>query len=214
MSNNSTSQKFDKKQIIRYAVILVALLIVYFVYPYFVTDNGQEYEDTRVTEVQGSEETVASLPAQYDPEEKTDESISEVPKSTEVIETVESKTEESVESMETQTSQAEESKVSAETQTSQAEEPKKTEYRFRSKKLLNEHYEKHGIEMGFASAKEYEAAASDVVNNPDALHKIEKEDGDDIYYIEATNEFVVVSTDGYLRTYFWPSSGIKYYNKQ
>ncbi|MBR6149807.1 MAG: hypothetical protein IKQ25_00855 [Lachnospiraceae bacterium] len=86
--------------------------------------------------------------------------------------------------------------------------------RFRSKKLLNQHYEKHGIEMGFESAADYEAAAAAVVVNEDALHKTEKEDGDDIYYLEETNEFVVVSKDGYLRTYFLPDAGIKYYNKQ
>ncbi len=95
------------------------------------------------------------------------------------------------------------------------EEPSQTAgLKFRSKKLLNDHYNKHGIDMGFGSAKEYEAAAAAVVANPSALHKTEKEDGDDVYYVEATNEFVVVSTDGYIRTYFCPDSGIKYYNKQ
>ena len=93
-------------------------------------------------------------------------------------------------------------------------EAEEIEYRFRNKKRLNEHYEKHGIEMGFEDAESYEAAASRVVNNPDALHKIEKEDGDDVYYLEETNEFVVVSTDGYLRTYFCPDSGKKYFDKQ
>ncbi len=88
------------------------------------------------------------------------------------------------------------------------------EYRFRNSKLLNQHYDKHGREMGFASAADYEKAACDVANDPSALHKTEKEDGDDIYYIEATNDFVVVSTDGYIRTYFWPDSGKKYYDKQ
>ena len=89
-----------------------------------------------------------------------------------------------------------------------------TGLRFRNKKLLNQHYEKHGIEMGFSSAKDYEAAASEVPASEEALHKTEKEDGDDVYYIEDTNEFVVVSTDGYIRTFFNPNSGIKYYNKQ
>jgi len=92
------------------------------------------------------------------------------------------------------------------------------EYRFRSKKLLNQHFEKHGGEFtkdfGYKDASEYEQGASDVINNPDALHKTEKEDGDGIYYIEATNEFVVLSTDGYIRTYFRPDSGKKYYDKQ
>ena len=88
------------------------------------------------------------------------------------------------------------------------------EYTFRNNKLLEEHYEKHGEDMGFDSAEDYEQAASDVVTNPEALHKIEKEDGDDVYYVEDTNEFVVVSTDGYIRTYFYPSSGKKYYDNQ
>jgi len=87
-------------------------------------------------------------------------------------------------------------------------------YTFRNDKLLSSHYEKHGIDMGFSSAKEYEKAASDVINNPSALHKTEAEDGDYVYYVEATNEFVVLSTDGYIRTYFNPDAGIKYYNKQ
>jgi len=87
-------------------------------------------------------------------------------------------------------------------------------YRFRNPKLKNQHFDKHGLEMGFANADDYETAASAVVNNPASLHKIEAEDGDDVYYLEATNEFVVVSTDGYLRTYFKPDAGIKYYNKQ
>lgn len=98
-----------------------------------------------------------------------------------------------------------------------AEEPAPEEaekYYFRNAKLLGQHYEKHGIEMGFASEEEYEAAASAVITNPEALHKTEKEDGDGIYYVEATNEFVVLSKDGYIRTYFNPSAGIKYYNRQ
>ena len=85
---------------------------------------------------------------------------------------------------------------------------------FRNDKLLNDHFNKHGIDMGFDSAEEYQFAAAKVVTNPDALHKIEKEDGDDVYYVESTNEFVVVSKDGYIRTYFLPDSGKKYYDKQ
>lgn len=87
-------------------------------------------------------------------------------------------------------------------------------YRFRNNKLLTQHYEKHGIDMGFSSKEDYEAAASAVINNPEALHKTEKEDGDFVYYVEDTNEFVVLSKDGYIRTYFLPDAGKKYYDKQ
>ena len=89
-----------------------------------------------------------------------------------------------------------------------------SQLRFRNKNLLNQHYEKHGIDMGFSSAEEYEQAAAQVPYNPEVLHKLEAEDGDDVYYIERTNEFVIVSTDGYIRTYFWPDRGIDYFNRQ
>lgn len=100
------------------------------------------------------------------------------------------------------------------TESTQDETAGTKQYYFRNAELLNEHFEKHGIEMGFATAQEYQAAASAVVNNPNALHKLEAEDGDDVYYLEATNEFVIVSTRGYIRTYFYPDSGIEYYNRQ
>lgn len=96
----------------------------------------------------------------------------------------------------------------------QSEPYAESTYTFRSSKLLNEHFEKHGKEMGFSSAEEYLAAANAVVNHADALHKTEKEDGDDVYYLEETNEFVIVSTDGFIRTYFYPDAGIDYYNGQ
>ena len=93
--------------------------------------------------------------------------------------------------------------------------PKETvSYKFRSRKLLSQHYDKHGKDMGFSDMKSYEKAASDVINNPNALNKIEKEDGDYVYYLETTNEFVILSTDGYIRTYYLPDSGKKYYDKQ
>ena len=88
------------------------------------------------------------------------------------------------------------------------------EYHFRNKALLNDHYDKHGKEMGFKSAKEYEAAASAVINNPACLYKTEKEDGDHVFFLEETGDFVVLSLDGYIRTYFRPSSGKKYFDRQ
>ncbi len=99
-------------------------------------------------------------------------------------------------------------------QTQVEESNTKQENGFRTEKLRKEHYEKHGKEMGYKSADAYEQAAIQVVNNPTALHKIEAEDGDDVYYIEQTNEFVIVSTDGYIRTYFNPAGGKSYFERQ
>lgn len=93
-------------------------------------------------------------------------------------------------------------------------EPSQKIYTFRSESLLEEHYQKHGVEMGFATKEDYVAAANVVIHSPDALHKLEAEDGDDVYYLEATNEFVIVSTDGYIRTYFCPNGGKDYFDRQ
>lgn len=91
-------------------------------------------------------------------------------------------------------------------------------YHFRTEKLLDDHFNKHGMEFSvgfdYETAEDYEKGASDVINNPDALYKTEAEDGDGIYYLEETNEFVVLSTDGYIRTYFRPGGKKAYFDRQ
>ena len=173
-----------------------------------------------------TEEAISLIPA--DSTEKTTEketeaaaeTTTEVPPETETESTAEATPEATTEAAaETTTETTTEATTAATTEatteaTTAATTEAETVYRFRNKSLKNDHYEKHGIEMGFDSADAYEAAANAVVHNPDALHKTEAEDGDDVYYVEATNEFVVVSTDGYIRTYFLPSSGKRYYDRQ
>lgn len=87
-------------------------------------------------------------------------------------------------------------------------------YDFHYPEQLEEHYEKHGIAMGYDSPDAYLEGANRVVASKEALHKLEAEDGDDVYYLEDTNEFVIVSKNGYIRTYFNPSDGIDYFNRQ
>lgn len=91
-------------------------------------------------------------------------------------------------------------------------------YHFRNEETLNQHFQKHGgefgSEFGYETAQDYEAGANRVIESSEALHKLEAEDGDDVYYLEATNEFVVVSPQGVIRTYFRPNDGIKYYERQ
>lgn len=89
---------------------------------------------------------------------------------------------------------------------------KQSNLSFRNDNLFYSHYEKHGIEMGFESADEYLKAANAVVAHPDVLHKYEAEDGDDVYFLESTGEFVVVSTDGYIRTYYYADKD--YFDRQ
>ena len=71
--------------------------------------------------------------------------------------------------------------------------------------------------MGFANAQDYQKAASDIINeagNNGILSKYKSDgSGDQCFYVEKTKEFVVLSYDGYIRTYFI-CSGIKYFNRQ
>ncbi|MCI9129827.1 MAG: hypothetical protein HFJ65_05930 [Eggerthellaceae bacterium] len=73
---------------------------------------------------------------------------------------------------------------------------------FRTDDRLEDHFKKHGAEVGCSTPEEYLACANAVIDHPDALHKTQREDGDDAYFLERTGEFVVVSPDGFIRTYF------------
>ena len=75
-------------------------------------------------------------------------------------------------------------------------------YTFRYPDRLTEHFEKHGIEMGFSDEEEYLRAANAVISNPAALHELEADDNDHVYFVESTGEIVFLSQDGYIRTYF------------
>ncbi len=87
-------------------------------------------------------------------------------------------------------------------------------YTFRTQKQFEDHFEKHGVEMGYETPEDYLIGANQVITSDEALHKLEKEDGDDVYYLESTNEFVILSGDDYIRTYFLPDDGIEYYYRQ
>ena len=102
-------------------------------------------------------------------------------------------------------------------ETAESTKQQTVEYKFRNKDRLDEHYEKHGKEMGFKNAEAYRKAASDIINaaGSDGVLSKYKSDGsgDMCFYVEATKEFVVLSNDGYIRTYYI-CSGINYYNRQ
>ena len=92
---------------------------------------------------------------------------------------------------ETSAYSADETNTAAET--SSADDPY-VEYHFRTENQLMQHFQKHGSEFdesfGYETAADYEKGASDVINDSDSLFKYEAEDGDGVYYLEGTNEFV------------------------
>ena len=101
-------------------------------------------------------------------------------------------------------------------QTVSSSAPKAKTYTFRNDELYESHYRKHGAEFGNITKEEYLQKANELINSdsPDVLHKTEKEDGDYLFYNQKTNEFLVLSTDGYIRTYFKPDDGIDYWERQ
>ncbi|MFV0519467.1 MAG: zinc-ribbon domain containing protein [Lachnospirales bacterium] len=89
-----------------------------------------------------------------------------------------------------------------------------TSYSFKDSSTLDSHFEKHKDEFGYTSIDDYVNGANVVINSEDSLHKTEAEDGDSIFYLEESNEIVFISSDGYIRTYFKPTDGIDYFNRQ
>lgn len=87
-------------------------------------------------------------------------------------------------------------------------------YNFRRGEYLTEHFEKHGGEFGYKTEQEYLEGANSVITDKDSLCKTEEEDGDLVFFQESTGSIVFVSADGYIRTYFKPTDGIDYFNRQ
>lgn len=88
-------------------------------------------------------------------------------------------------------------------------------YTFRNKTRYDEHYEKHGAEFGSITKEEYLRLANDLINSKSdrVLHKY-SDDGDYMYFDQDTGYFLVLSADGYIRTFFIPTAGINYWNRQ
>ncbi len=123
---------------------------------------------------------------------------------------------ETTEKTETKTTIAETTQKTEKKTTAAKTEKAPQKYYFRNDKLFDSHYEKHGAEFGDITQDEYLALANELINakGDNILHKTEKEDGDYLYYNTETNEFLVLSTDGYIRTFFKPDAGIDYWERQ
>ncbi|MEG0072476.1 MAG: hypothetical protein RR362_01215 [Raoultibacter sp.] len=100
--------------------------------------------------------------------------------------------------------------------TSAPVQPSEQRYRFASQEKFDQHYKKHGREFGDISQDEYLQKANDLIESsaPTVKTKSEKTDGDTCYYDTATNEFLVLTKKGVIRTFFHPDDGIDYFNRQ
>lgn len=106
-----------------------------------------------------------------------------------------------------------ETSVSSDDTTQQPVENK--QYTFRNKDRFDEHYEKHGDEFGDITEEQYLELANELINSTSItiLHK-NGDNGDKKYYDPDNNYFLILSGDGYIRTFFRPSAGMKYWDKQ
>lgn len=89
---------------------------------------------------------------------------------------------------------------------------------FRTAKQLDEHYEKHVLiqkEFGPITKEAYLRGAqklySEIADGTNILTKTRLSDKATLIYKPSTNEFLAVSSDGYIKTYFKPKDGIKYW---
>lgn len=184
------------------------------------------YENTEETISEAVEETTSEIISEI--AEKVEETFADesFAAETTIIETTaattaETTTVETTVVTTTETTVTSKKVTSADVTTSSEKTTSKTEkavqkYYFRSEKLFNSHYEKHGAEFGDITQDEYLELANELINakGDNILHKTEKEDGDFLYYNTETNEFLVLSTDGYIRTFFKPTAGLDYWERQ
>lgn len=84
---------------------------------------------------------------------------------------------------------------------------------------MDSHYQKHIInqsEYGNITKEQYLKKAQEFVSSmpgEDILTKT-RLNGDILYYNKLTNDFAVKTKDGIIRTFFKPTNGINYFNRQ
>lgn len=87
---------------------------------------------------------------------------------------------------------------------------------FASEQLLQKHYDKHLNEFGNISMQDYLERANAFADLPlsEDIVQLTRSDGSISKYCFSTNEFVVVTADGNIRTYFKPKTKEAYWNEE
>ena len=88
-------------------------------------------------------------------------------------------------------------------------------HRFNPKTLMK-HYYRHGEEVGASSAADYEGMAITFANDVDNVQhdSYVDEHGSTHKFSYETGEFIIVSNDGTIITYFIPTSGNAYWENE
>ncbi len=80
-------------------------------------------------------------------------------------------------------------------------------FRFRNARKLARHFSDHRADFGATTEAEYEQMADEFLSNPltaDCYERIRAADNDTIRFTVITDEYAVLSYDGFIRTYFKP----------
>ena len=87
---------------------------------------------------------------------------------------------------------------------------------FASEQVFQKHYDKHLNEFGKISMQEYLEYANALADAPvsDDVVQLIRSDGSISKYCFSTNEFVVVTADGKIRTYFKPADEEAYWDEE
>ena len=87
---------------------------------------------------------------------------------------------------------------------------------FASEQIFQKHYNKHAKEFGKISAQEYLERANVFADTPlsEDVVQLVRSDGSISKYCFSTNEFVVVTSDGKIRTYFKPATKEAYWDEE
>lgn len=85
-----------------------------------------------------------------------------------------------------------------------------------NKNTLQDHYNRHGKQMGCSSKEEYAAQAVNFANTIDKKNCVSFVDsnGSTYKYNKTSNTLAIITKDGYVVTYFKPDDGYDYYKQQ
>ena len=92
----------------------------------------------------------------------------------------------------------------------------KIEVRFETPEKMQKHYDKHIDKYGNISISEYIALANELVNakDTDDIERIVRSDESTAIYRFSTNDFLVITKDGYIQTFFKPDDGEAYWREE
>lgn len=97
-----------------------------------------------------------------------------------------------------------------------SEVPGRPDIGFRSSRDLAEHYAKHAAEFGGITESEYLRRAQELRDRPAGgdLRELIRDDGVITRFDRASGEFLAADPDGTIRTFFRPSAGEVYFQRQ